>query len=106
MPVPRTRACQRLGAVRVREQRATGRAFIQYWLIKYNTACPAGQNWNQFSFPGSTDIYCFRNDQRGAVSVPNQPITNLAQLSLSGTVSASSDSVTMFAGNSAFTAHR
>jgi hypothetical protein len=38
------------------------------------------------------------------VSVPSQPITNLGQLSLSGTVSTSSDSVTMFAGSTAFTA--
>jgi hypothetical protein len=82
---------------------STGRAFIQYWLIRYNTACPAGQHWNQFSFPNSTDVYCFKNNQLGAVSVPNQPITSLGQLSLSGSVSASSDSATMFAGNSAFT---
>src|SRR5579859_6757966 len=38
------------------------RAFIQYWIIKYNNPCPAG-GWNQFSFGGgSTDIYCYRND--------------------------------------------
>lgn len=83
---------------------STGRAYIQYWLIKYNAACPAGQNWNQFSFTNSADIYCWKNNSAGAVSVPNQPVTNLGQLSLSGSVSASSDSVTMFAGNTAFTA--
>lgn len=97
-------SCQRWEQFIFENNGSTGRAFIQYWLIKYNAACPAGQHWNQFSFPNSTDIYCFKNNSLGAVSVPNQPITNLGQLSLSGTVSASSDSVTMFAGNSAFTA--
>jgi hypothetical protein len=69
---------------------SAGRAYIQYWLIRYNKACPAvpsGQAaWNQFSFTGSTDIYCFKNNTGGAVSVtPAQPITNLAQLTLTGT---------------------
>jgi hypothetical protein len=77
----------------------SGSAYIQYWLIKYNTACPAGAGWNQFSFPMSTDIYCFRNSNNAAV-VPNQPITitNLPQLSLSGTVGAGGDSVTLSEG--------
>lgn len=80
------------------------RAFIQYWLIQYNTTCPSGQSWNQFQFNGSTDIYCFKNNAGGAVPVtPLQPITNLGQLSLSGTVSATADSVTLFVGTTAFT---
>ena len=49
----------------------TGRIFIQYWIIKYNKACPAGQNWNQFSFPMSTDIYCWKNNSGGATATPN-----------------------------------
>ncbi|HEY1896501.1 MAG TPA: VWD domain-containing protein [Terracidiphilus sp.] len=77
-----------------------GRAFIQYWLIQYNTTCPAGQSWNQFSFTGSTDIYCWKNNSLGAVPVPNQPITNLANLSLSGAVSSTGDSVTVSTGGS------
>ena len=81
---------------------SSGRAFIQYWLIKFNNPCPAGQNWNQFSFTGSPDIYCFKNDSAGAVPVPNQVITNLGNLSLTGTVSATSDSVTMSVGNTVF----
>jgi len=59
-----------------------GVAFIQYWLLQYNTTCPAG--WNTFSFPGSTDIYCWKNGPNG-VSVPVQTITNLASLSVTGT---------------------
>jgi hypothetical protein len=81
----------------------SGRAYIQYWLIRYNAACPAGQNWNQFSFTGSTDIYCWKNNSGGAVAAPNQPIANLGQLSLSGTVSATGDSVTVASGGSVFT---
>jgi hypothetical protein len=68
-------------------------AFIQYWLLRYNTNCPAG--WNQFSFTGSTDIYCWRNNGAGSVAIPNQPITNLAQISLSGTANSTSDSVSV-----------
>ena len=75
-----------------------GRAFIQYWLLKYNKPCPAGQSWNQFSFTGSTDISCWKNNTGGAVAVPNQPITNLGQLSLSATVSATGDTVTLADG--------
>ncbi len=81
---------------------SSGRAFIQYWLLQYNKACPAGMGWNQFSFTGSTDIYCWKNNSGGAVSVPAQPITNLAQLSLTGTVGAGGDSVILTTGTTAF----
>ena len=79
-----------------------GRAYIQYWLIKYNTTCPAGMGWNQFSFTGSTDIYCWKNNTGGAVPVPNQPITNLGLLSMSGAVSSTSDSVTLAVGGTLY----
>jgi hypothetical protein len=79
-----------------------GSAYIQYWLIQYNTTCPTGQGWNQFSFTGSTDIYCWKNNSGGGVSVPNQPITNLGQLSLSGAVSATGDRITVSTGNNAY----
>jgi hypothetical protein len=77
---------------------SAGLAFIQYWLIKYNKACPAGQSWNQFSFTGSTDIYCWKNNTGGGVPVPNQVITNLGNLSLSGAVSTTGDSVSVWTG--------
>src|SRR6266545_3640908 len=82
---------------------SSGAAFIQYWLIKYNAPCPGGVGWNQFSFTGSTDIYCWKNDTGGAVVVPNQPITSLANLSLTGNVGAGGDSVTLFDGTTAYT---
>ena len=52
-------------------------AFMQYWLIHYSGGsvhCPGG--W--FSF--STD--CYKNSS--AVSVPQEPVTDLAQMNLSG----------------------
>ena len=61
-----------------------GVAFIQYWLLQYNTTCPAG--WNTYLFSGSTDIYCWRNGANG-VSVTPQNITSLASLSLTGSAS-------------------
>jgi len=69
----------------------SGSVFIQYWLIRYNATCPSGVGWNQFSFTGSTDIYCYRNSS--ATAVPNQPITNLGQMRLTGSVSATGDSI-------------
>ena len=80
----------------------SGSAFIQYWLIKYNAACPSG--WNQFSFTSGTDIYCWRNNSGGAVGVPNQPITNIANWTMTGTATSTADSVTMWTGpTTAFT---
>ncbi len=49
-------------------------AFMQYWLINYGSSCPSG--WNSYS--GS----CYKNS--AAVTVPKQPITELASLKLSG----------------------
>ena len=78
-------------------------AFIQYWLIRYNTTCPGGVGWNQFSFSGSSDIYCWKNNQGGAIAVPVQGPTNLGQVTLTGTATATGDSVTVTAGNTAYT---
>jgi VWD domain-containing protein len=79
---------------------STAAAYIEYWLIRYNKSCPAGAGWIQFQFTGSTDIYCYKNESNpanpnGAVPIPEQPITNLGRLSLSGTVGTSGDSVTL-----------
>jgi hypothetical protein len=49
-------------------------AFIQYWLINWNTTCPSG--WYSYS----TD--CYTNSV--AVSVPQEAITKLELLKLSG----------------------
>jgi hypothetical protein len=73
---------------------------IQYWLIRYNAACPAG--WNTRVLPSApTDTYCWRN---GASTAPvaKQPITNLINLRLGGSANTSgNDTVTMWIGNTA-----
>ena len=75
------------------------RAFIQYWLTKYNTNCPTG--WTQV--PSGSDIYCvIPANSSGAVSTPAVPVTNLGQVHFTGTASAASDSVTIIIGASAF----
>jgi hypothetical protein len=62
--------------------------------------------WNQFSFTGSTDIYCWKNDSLGSpAGIPAQPITNanLAAMSLSGTVSTTGDRITFSTGGPLYT---
>ena len=79
-----------------------GTAFIQYWLLRYNTTCPS--SWNTFSFPSSTDIYCWRNGPN-AVAVAAQPITSLASLRLGANAGAGGmDGVIMTTGAGTFSA--
>ena len=80
-----------------------GRAYIQRWLIGYNTTCPIlPVLWHTYLPPNSTDIDCWMNSAVGAVPLPSQPVTNLRQLELAGTVSPGGDSVIMFAGANAY----
>jgi hypothetical protein len=72
------------------------RAFIQYWIIKYGNPCPAGQSWIPRTIGGIN--YCYKNNTGGAVGTTNQPVTNLANVSLSGAVTATSDTVTFADG--------
>jgi hypothetical protein len=72
--------------------------YIWYWLIEYNAACPAGEGWTQFSFNGSSAIYCYKFNSLGGAPVPNQPITNLGQLAMTGTVSATADQILLSTG--------
>jgi hypothetical protein len=71
-----------------------GLAFIQYWLVHYLNACPSG--W--IDYAGD----CWKSSV-AAVSVPAEPITNLANLAVSGTTG-SSDAVTVTVGQSIYTA--
>jgi hypothetical protein len=80
----------------------SGVGFIQYWLYQYNAACPGG--WGQFMFTGLPEIYCVRNAATGVAVPAQQPITNLGQLRLSGTVDAGSDGVTVFVGATGYAA--
>ena len=70
-----------------------GYAFMQYWLINYNAACPSG--WTAFS------VDCYTNSD--AVIIPVQTITNLANLSVTGqAVSGGQDTITMSTGSNVY----
>ncbi len=77
----------------------SGRVYIEYWLLSYNTTCPAG--FTAFTIGG--DIYC-RQATPAAVVPTNTPITNMANMLLSGNISGATDRVTMTIGGSAYTA--
>jgi len=74
------------------------RVFIQYWLIQYNTACPAG--WTQFNFTGSGDIYCFRSTTTASLPA-GQPVSNFGNMTLGASVTTTSDQATITAGSNA-----
>ncbi|MGO9316825.1 MAG: hypothetical protein ACLPXT_03840 [Terracidiphilus sp.] len=57
----------------------SGVVFIQYWLLNYNATCPSG--WNTYGGD------CWENGP-SAASVPVQPITNLVNITLTGTANA------------------
>lgn len=65
------------------------RVFIQYWLIRFGNPCPAGQNW--ISNPIGGVNFCFKNNSLGAAPTTNQPVTNLANMALTGSVTATGD---------------
>jgi hypothetical protein len=73
----------------------TGVAFIQYWLLNYVNACPS--EWNSF---GSD---CWTNGAN-TVSVPVQPIANLAHLTLTGVASGFFDEILFGTGDDLYTA--
>jgi hypothetical protein len=76
------------------------RAFIQYWLINFDTTCPA--NFQPFPVGGGhTDCVQLTN-LSGAVPTPPVPVTNLGQVTLTGAASAGADSITMTIGGTAF----
>jgi hypothetical protein len=71
--------------------------FMQYWLIRYTGGtvhCPSG--WNSYT-PD-----CYKNSQ--AVSVPQEPITDLKDITLTGNaVSGGLDTLTFVDGANAYT---
>jgi hypothetical protein len=79
----------------------TGIAFVQFWLIQYNTKCPAG--WAAFTPQGTTEIDCFLSS--AGVSVPVQTVENLASLSLTGQANAGgTDTIIMATGSNLYSA--
>jgi hypothetical protein len=76
------------------------RAFIQYWLVNFDGACPA--NFQSFpTSPGHNHCVQLTNTS-GAVSTTAVPVTNLGQVTLTGTATAGADSITMTVGANAF----
>lgn len=72
-----------------------GSAFMQYWLINYGDTCPSG-GW--MSYQGS----CYMNS--AAVSVPDEPITDLGNMTLTGSaVDGGQDTLTFTDGSEAYT---
>src|SRR5579884_984200 len=66
----------------VYSSKSSGSAFMQYWLINYGNACPSG--WNTYSGD------CYRNSA-SSITVPVIPATSLAQVSMTGSVTAGGD---------------
>ncbi len=71
--------------------------FIQNWLLKYNTTCPAG--WITFTFPPpSTDTYCYQNSTANTLSGSVPPVSSLPGVTLTGSANGGgTDSVVMTA---------
>lgn len=74
------------------------RVFIQYWLLDYNAACPAG--WTQFSFTGSTTIYCYQSTTTASLPA-GQPANTLGTMTMSASANTGADQVTITAGANA-----
>ena len=69
-------------------------AFMQYWLINWNTTCPSG--WNSYSGD------CYKNS--AAVRVPREVITDLSKMSMTGSaVNGGVDTTTFTDGANAYT---
>jgi hypothetical protein len=76
------------------------RAFIQYWLINFDTTCPA--NFQSFPLAGGGNHCVQLSNLSGAVPTTAVPVTNLGQVTLAGAASAGADSITMTIGGTAF----
>jgi hypothetical protein len=73
----------------------SGFAFMQYWLINWDTTCPAG--WFTYEHD------CYTNSD--SVSVPVQTIAELAQLTLTGNAAAGGlDTISLSTGSEVYTA--
>jgi hypothetical protein len=67
--------------------RGQSSVFMQYWLIHWNKACPKG--WNSFSGD------CYKNS--AAVPAPQEPITDLSKMTLTGSAVNAGLDTTIFA---------
>ncbi|UYK86103.1 hypothetical protein NG827_06760 [Xanthomonas sacchari] len=72
------------------ETQGQAAVFMQYWLIGYGSSCPSG--WMS---GGGSD--CYRNSN--AVSAPDVPATQLANLKLTGSATANGNDTITFTNN-------
>jgi len=78
-------------------------AFMQYWLLQFNTTCPGG--WNTFMFPMSTDIYCYKNSASSTLTGGVPSVASLGGVTFTGNAaSGGNDSVVMTTGTGHATA--
>jgi ABC-type phosphate transport system substrate-binding protein len=73
----------------------TNTVFMQYWLLYYNAACPAG--WTTYSVGGAT--FCYKDSPHVALTGGAVTAANLPSTSLTGTAgSGGNDSATLVTG--------
>lgn len=65
--------------------------FMEYWLLNYSPPCPGGAGWIYYAGTSGTVPGCFLNTAFALVSA--QPLTQLGDLKLTGTVSGGIDTV-------------
>ncbi len=61
--------------------------FMQYWLLQYNNACPSG--WISFSFPESSEIYCYKNSSASTLSGGRLTVSGLSGTTFEGSANVS-----------------
>lgn len=79
--------------------------FMQYWLLRYDKTCPKG--WLQFSFPMSTEIYCYENSGSSTLSGGRLTASGLAGTTLEASADVHGDDavvMTTASGNATATA--
>lgn len=74
-----------------------GSVFIEFWLVGFDAACPSG--WTTYDDESGKD--CYRDSP--AQELPGQVITNLGNLSLTGSVTAAQDTVYLSTGSGFYT---
>jgi hypothetical protein len=80
------------------------RLLIQYWLVAYNTACPA--NWMESDSlleNGTTERDCFMDADTGGVEIPPVNVADLTEVSMAGSGAPGNDGAVLIIGPDAYT---
>jgi len=88
---------------------AAAELFIQYWLLSYNTGCPAGWTTNAWTPQGTTVVEtdCYfdsasTTNNQGAIPVPTLAVADLPQAILAGSVTKGADGAIFLVGSDAY----